>query len=244
MRQSLLIFAGLVLLGIVLFFLPASLLRASTPDAELKNAFRRPENNGWTFVHLEGTPHPIGFQNGYLLAPEIEDILKVTILEETHDTKKDWQFFRDAAQNMMWPHIEQEYREELQGISDGLNAHGVKIDFWDVVALNAAEEWDYYVRQFDKENGIKTTAALGVAEHCSAFVATGSYTKDGKIVIAHNNWTGYLDGARWTIIYDIVPANGKRMLMDGLPGVIPSADDFVMNSAGMVITETTIENFS
>jgi hypothetical protein len=34
------------------------------------------------------------------------------------------------------------------------------------------------------------------------------------------------------------------MLMDGLPGVIHSADDFVMNSAGMVITETTIGNFS
>ena len=32
------------------------------------------------------------------------------------------------------------------------------------------------------------------AEHCSAFVATGSYTKDGRVVIAHNNWTSYLDG--------------------------------------------------
>jgi len=55
------------------------------------------------------------------------------------------------------------------------------------------------------------------SEHCSAFVATGSYTKDGKVVIAHNNWTGYLDGERWTIVYDIVPAKGYRMLMDGLP---------------------------
>src|ERR1700679_4285431 len=131
MRQSSVIFAGLVLLGIILSFLPASLLRASTPDAELKGAFRRPENNGWTFVHLQGTPHQIGFQNGYLLAPEIEDTLKVVILEETHGTKKDWSFFRDAAQNMMWPHIEPEYREELQGISDGANAQGVKIDLWD-----------------------------------------------------------------------------------------------------------------
>lgn len=31
--------------------------------------------------------------------------------------------------------------------------------------------------------------------------------------------------------------------MDGLPGVIHSADDFVMNSAGIVITETTIGHF-
>ena len=37
-------------------------------DPRLKNSFRRPEKNGWTFVHLEGTPAEIGFQNGYLLA--------------------------------------------------------------------------------------------------------------------------------------------------------------------------------
>ena len=42
--------------------------------------------------------------------------------------------------------------------------------------------------------------------NCSAFIATGSYTKDGKIVIAHNNWSRYAEGARWTIIFDIQPA--------------------------------------
>jgi hypothetical protein len=32
--------------------------------------------------------------------------------------------------------------------------------------------------------------------------------------------------------------------MDGLPGVIHSADDFVMNSSGIIITETTIGSFA
>jgi hypothetical protein len=245
MRRRFAVLAGIISAAIALSFSSASAPRANTQDSELKGAFRRPEKNGWTFVHLQGTPHEIGFQNGYLLTPEIEDTLKVTILEQTHESKKDWQFFRDAAQNMMWPHIEQEYREELQGIADGINAHGttMKIDLWDVVALNAAEEWSYYVKEYDRMHGIKT-ASLATPEHCSAFVATGSYTKDGKVVIAHNNWTNYLDGERWTIIFDIVPAKGKRMLMDGLPGVIHSADDFVENSAGIIITETTIGHFS
>jgi hypothetical protein len=247
MRRWFVIVTGLFLMGIALSISSASSAHAGTPETELKGAFRRSENNGWTFVHLQGTPHEIGFQNGYLLAPEIEDTLKVTILEQIHNSKKDWQFFRDAAQNMMWPHIEPEYREELQGIADGVNAHGVKpgmkIDLWDVVALNAAEEWEYYVKEYDRAHGIKSTASLGVPEHCSAFVATGSYTKDGKVVIAHNNWTNYLDGERWTIIFDIVPAKGSRMIMDGLPGVIHSADDFVVNSAGIIITETTIGHF-
>jgi hypothetical protein len=244
MRRWLVVLTGLVLCGIALSLSFGSSPRVGKPETELKGAFRRAENNGWTFVHLQGTPHQIGFQNGYLLAPEIDDALKVTVLEQIHDSKKDWQFFRDAAQNMMWPHIEQEYREELQGIADGASARGVKIDLWDVVALNAAEEWSYYVKEYDKAHGIKTAAALGVPEHCSAFVATGSYTKDGKVVMAHNNWTNYLDGERWTIIFDIVPVKGKRMLMDGLPGVIHSADDFVTNSAEIVITETTIGHFS
>ena len=110
--------------------------------------------------------------------------------------------------------------------------------------MNAALEWSYYVKEYDKAHGIQVRASVATPEHCSAFVATGSYTKDGKVVIAHNNWTNYLDGERWTIVFDIVPTKGKRMLMDGLPGVIHSADDFVMNSAGIVITETTIGHFS
>lgn len=214
----------------------------AAPTKELTGAYRLPPKNGWTYVHLQGTPHEIGFQNGYLLAPEIQDLLHVVMLEQKHDSGKDWAFFRDAAQNMFWPHIEQQYREELQGIADGATAHGVKVDVWDVIGINALTEWSYYTKEYDKEHGIKT-AWLGVPERCSAFVATGSYTKDGKVVIAHNNWSTYIEGERWTIIYDIVPAKGYRLLMDGLPGVIHSGDDFVVNSAGMAITETTIGNF-
>jgi hypothetical protein len=233
-----------LLIAIVLPSLAQNSAQNSTSDSRLKRSFRQPEKNGWTFVHLEGQPAEIGFQHGYLLATEIEDMLKVTVLEESHDNKKDWQFFRDAARTMMWPRIEQEYREELQGIVDGANAKGTKLDLWDVVALNGAEEWEYYVKQYNKEHGIPVSASLVAPEHCSAFAATGSYTKDGKIVIAHNNWTSYLDGQRWTIIFDIVPAKGSRMLMDGLPGFIHSADDFVVNSDGIAITETTIGHFS
>jgi hypothetical protein len=120
----------------------------------------------------------------------------------------------------------------------------VKLDFWDVVALNAMCEWDYYVKEYDRQHGAPQYSSLEVPEHCSAFVATGSYTKDGKVIIAHNAWTSYLEGARWTIIFDIAPASGKRILMDGYPGLIHSADDFGINSAGIMITETTISHFS
>jgi hypothetical protein len=240
MRRIAYLLASLVLVAGSLPLYP----QQAKPEAHMKGAFRKPPQNGWVFVHLEGTPFDLGFQHGYLLATEIADAEKMEVLERTHDGKKDWNFFRNAAKDMMWPHIEAQYREELQGITEGVKAQGVNLDIWDVVALNAMPEWDYYVKEYDRQHHPKAVASLGVAEHCSAFVATGSYTKDGKVIIAHNNWSTYLEGARWTIIFDIAPANGKRFLMDGFPGLIHSADDFGINSAGIMLTETTISNFS
>ena len=45
------------------------------------------------------------------------------------------------------------------------------------------------------------------------------------------------------MIFDIQPEHGNRVLMDGLPGVIVSDDDFGINSAGIMSTETTITQF-
>ncbi len=206
-------------------------------SAELLNGSSRGAKNGWITVQLAGTPQAIGYQHGYLLAPEIADALKVTKLNMLHDSKKDWTFFRNVAQTVLWPNIEEEYRLELTGIAEGATAHGVKIDVWDVVVLNASIELGYYTAWLDKQ---KRSAA---PDKCSAFVATGSFTRDGKIVIGHNNWSGYLEGARWNIVFDIRPAKGYRIVMDGFPGFIHSGDDFGVNSAGIVITETTITQF-
>jgi hypothetical protein len=61
--------------------------------------------------------------------------------------------------------------------------------------------------------------------------------------MGHNNWTNYVWGSRWNIVFDLRPDAGARILMDGLPGVIVSDDDFAVTSAGMMITETTITQF-
>src|SRR5205085_3529416 len=68
--------------------------------------------------------------------------------------------------------------------------------------------------------------------------------RDQRIVMGHNTWTNYIIGERWNIIFDIKPGSGNRILMDGLPGVIASNDDFGINSAGIMITETTITGFT
>jgi len=237
----------MLLVGLIMAVSTTALAKQDTPaspNPRLKNAYRF-ERGGWVYVHLEGSPSDIGFQHGYLLAPEIVDGLKTIQLLFAHDTKRDWNFYRDTAQNVLWPHIEAEYREELQGIADGLKARGASLDLWDVVALNAKEELpDYYVPTLERQQKSTGGGSLKNPGHCSAFVATGSWTKDHKPVMAHNNWSPFPDGSRFTVIFDIVPAKGYRMLMDGFPGVIVSDDDFTINSAGLMITETTITGYS
>ena len=77
--------------------------REPETDARLKKASRAAERNGWIEVHLEGSPAEIGFQHGYLLAPEIQDNFKDISTELAHDEKKDWAFFRAAARDVFWP---------------------------------------------------------------------------------------------------------------------------------------------
>ena len=225
---------------------PAS--RVQTPAAAEQTASGRAEpsyrfdRNGWIFVHLEGTPAQVGFQHGYRLAAEIDDLLRVLKPFLLETSKRDWAFYRDVAQTVLWPGIDDEYRAELDGIVEGLAARGVTADRWDIVALNAFEEVpDYYVPWLDAQQG---RTPIGRAPgNCSAFVATGDWTKDRGIVIGHNAWTTYVTGARWTVVFDITPERGHRILMDGLPGVIASDDDFGVNGAGLMITETTITGF-
>jgi hypothetical protein len=211
-------------------------------DDRLKGSYRF-ERNGWIYVHLEGSPDRIGYQHGYLLAKETDDLLRVLKPFLQHETKHDWNFYRQASQEILWPKIDAEFQSEIDGIVRGLNDRAVKADRWDIVALNALEELPYYyVPWLDKKQGrLPTTHAPG---NCSAMVATGSYTKDHRIVMGHNAWTDYVKGPRWNIIFDIKPQHGYRILMDGLPGVITSDDDFGLNSAGIMITETTITGFA
>ena len=213
----------------------------SAPDARLPDSYRF-ERNGWIYVHLEGASERLGYQHGYLLSAEIEDLLRVLKPFLKATTKRDWAFYREAAERLLWPKIDAEYQRELDGIVAGLAAKKVDVDRWDIVALNALEELpDYYLPWLERQQGKPpTTKSPG---NCSAFVATGAFTTDGRIVIGHNAWTNYVTGSRWNIIFDLKPESGHRIIMDGLPGIIASDDDFGVNSAGMMITETTITGF-
>jgi Phospholipase B len=256
-KRNRLPFALLIVLGVslaatqLLVVAPRHIAKAASTrasaqvadDARLAKSYRF-ERGGWIYVHLEGTPFNVGYQHGYLLAPEIADAFAAVSLEMTHETGRSWDFFRRTAHDSLWHGIDPEYQQELRGIVAGLQAKRVKLDINDIVAMNAFMELpDYYVPWLNSITHAQNAPRLKAPESCSAFVATGSWTKDGQIVMAHNNWTSYVDGERWRIIFDIVPQHGNRILMDGFPGVITSDDDFGINSAGLMVTETTMSDF-
>ncbi|MCL4539946.1 MAG: phospholipase B family protein [Bacteroidetes bacterium] len=212
------------------------------PDPRLAHAFRV-DKAGWIFVHLQGSPEDIGYQDGYLLAPEINDAIQTLEFYLARTTHQSWRFYRDAAGKMFWPKLNKEYRTEIEGIAEGLRARGFKYDAIDITALNGWMELAYYYRPQLMRQLRARERNDSAPGNCSAFIATGSYTSDGKIVMAHNCWMDYIVGERWNIIEDIVPDKGNRILMDAFPGFIDSGDDFAENSAGILITETTIAQF-
>jgi hypothetical protein len=214
----------------------------SQQDPRLAKASRE-DRAGWIYVHLEGSPGEIGFQHGWLLANEIDDALSMMKYFLKNSTGKDWDFYRDAVKKMFWNKIDKEYQEELAGIVEGLKAKGKQYDVYDLVVLNGNIELAGYYVPYLADKAMPGSANNKAPGNCSGFIATGSYTSDGKIAIGHNNWVDYIVGERWNIIADIVPAKGNHLFMDMMPGFIHSGDDFVVTSGGILITETTITQF-
>ena len=123
-------------------------------DAERLVGSSRLERSGWIHVHLQGSPDRIGYQHGYLLADEIADFLRVIKPYLEKSSKRDWNFYRQTAEQMLWPRVDSEYQREIDGIVAGLQAKGVQADRWDLVALNANQELPYYyVPWLDKKEG-------------------------------------------------------------------------------------------
>ena len=229
---------------LVSFILFAGIFGCTTGSENRLSKASREDKNGWIYVHLEGSPSDIGYQHGFLLANDIDTSIRALDHLLTHETKRNWQFYRNAAKSFLWDKLDREYKDEINGIVEGLQAKNIKYDSLDLTAYNGLEELAYYyVPMLDNlaKPGSGNNKAPG---NCSAFIATGSYTKDGKIVMAHNNWATYIIGQHWNVIADIVPQNGHHMLMDCMPGFIHSGDDFVISESGILITETTITQFN
>ncbi len=198
----------------------------------------RQDRNGWVYLHIEGKPFARGFQHGYLLAKEIAESLRVDKHLNWWSTGKEWSFFVEHTLEMFTPKIDPEFREEMEGITAGARKAGADVSYGDILLLNASDEIMGYWYPWFEKNDAKPQKTGG----CSAFIATGKATSDGRIVMAHNTWANFAT-CHANVVIDLVPEKGFRVLMQAFPAGIHSGTDFFVCSSGLIGAETTIDYF-
>ncbi|MBP1678938.1 MAG: phospholipase [Bacteroidetes bacterium] len=201
----------------------------------------RAEQDGWVSLRIAGSPRELGFQHGYLLAPEIKASLEMVRKKWFHDSGMEWPWLVEQGDRILRPKVDAKILEEIEGLVEGLAAAGVKTTLAEMIAFNGFIDLDYWWSEAKDSIGARSPDSP--QEGCSSFIVTGSMTPDGGIVLGHNTMTSYLT-ADPNIALDITPQSGHRILMQGSPGWVHSGTDFFITDAGLVGSETTISGFS
>jgi hypothetical protein len=213
-----------------------------TPEQETWiSKANRHEKNGWLYLHIEGNPEERGFQYGYLLANEIKESIRVLSVKWEYQSALKWSWFIQKAGLILSPKVDPENLREINGMVKGMKAANISTSQDELVALNGYMElmdnWFQSVKDSLKINSPET-----VSQSCSSFIATGSMTSDGGIVLGHNTHDEYFT-APCNLILDIIPEKGHHILMQAFVGFIHSGSDFFVTDAGLVGSETTIVDF-
>ncbi len=213
----------------VLLLSPACSGKGTEPTApaashpELAKA-SRVDTNGWINVHLEGTPREIGFQHGWLLATRDRRSPEGPRATSSRDRRSATGRSSGPRRNACSGRSSsRSTRRRSTASSTGLKARlpRTKYDRVDITVLNGWIELAWYYVPYLDEMAKKGAGDNKAPGYCSAFIATGSWTEGGGIVIGHNNWVDYIIGSRWNVIADIVPAAGQPH-PDGLLAREPS----------------------
>ena len=265
MRRSLL-FSLLALSPLLSLFPSSPTPAAETPaappaarDVTRYGPAYRYTQDGWIVVHVEGEPYARGYQQGRLLSKEIAAYMRMLATERSVKAPADgWKAARQVANAMLLRKIDREYLEEMKGIAEGATDAGASyddrdIDLVDVVTINVWMELECLDSALAATpTGLegKTFPRPGLPraprprpqkkDHCSAFIATGPATADGKIVFGHITMAGLTSGPFVNVWLDVQSKAGRRFVMQGFPGAVWSSQDYYINDAGILLCETTI----
>jgi hypothetical protein len=252
-----------IAIAIALLVIAVPCLTATQPDARAvqrwKSAWRYPQA-GWIVVHIEGEAYERGLQHGHLLASEIAAYVKA--LAEFYGPqapKQAWEDTRRLANALFLRGFPEEQLQEMKGIAEGAAAEGAMfekrpIDLVDIVALNVSNEIDSLdgaldatptgLEDFRSGKPSHNPAVPGRRQHntrCSAFAAVGPATRDGKIVFGHVTMFDLYPANYYNVWLDLQPRAGFHFAMQTTPGGIQSGMDYAINEAGILLSETTLE---
>jgi len=190
---------------------------------------------GWKIIEVSGDAYQRGFMHGQLLFNEMQqllDIFRYELETENNISLEDYiQLCNDLARSEFDKCVE--WREELEGMVAGALSRGV------VVNVDFLFSWNLYL-SINLSNYRKNTKSHTPHERCSAFIATGEATKDGKIVMAHNTHSKFILVPLSNVVQYVKPAKGHAFVMQTGPGLLCSSTDWFLCESGIVGCETTI----
>lgn len=205
--------------------------------------------NGVRILTVQGTPYQMGYQHGYLLADRIYRMINETLLATIAYIAKQTGNDNDTAEHMFWegrkiaePFLPEEFREEMQGITDGVNAAGVAVSLEQIMLWNTNyDQWCIYCHpNYRTHNGIKknihhNTMFTPVGGGCSSFCAWDEHAGgDGKLIFGKNednfNMPAQLENR---IMIVASPQNGYGHIFMSYPGMIGLDGGF--NEAGLEV---------
>ena len=172
--------------------------------------------NGFKFISIKGSPRERGQAFGFFSAKDfkkVQEVMKFVCLESTGQT---WEYFIEATKTNLEDKIKKEFpefHEEMEGIAEGINESGITKTTYDEIStwnnsFTIIDSW------YGTQGGSGGKEGGGQPDRCSAFIACGDYTTDGKIVCAHNSFTNFIEGQFMNYVIDIQPEKGNRILLE------------------------------
>ena len=212
-------------------------------SSKIKNGISY-NKNGWKYVSVKGKPKERGFAYGFFCANDFKEIQKSLEFIMMESFGMPWEYFIKEINDDFKEMTQREFiefYEEMEGIADGCNAGGCKTNIDEIIAWNFYMSIPYWYSTKSQNSTAKEGG--GSKDHCSAFMAVGDWTTDGKIVCAHNSFVQFQDGQYLNVILDLNPEKGHRFIMQTSPCSIWSGSDFFVTAKGIIGTETTIGGF-
>jgi len=189
---------------------------------------------GWITVKVSGSYYDMGYQHGSILRKQIvkaKEVMKSLVKTNYKISLSDYvsKCVSLVKETDEWKNI----FDELRGICDGCSS---------AMTLNELIAWNMYLSM----NEILNKSSNKGSQRCSAFIATGSKTHDGKILMAHNTHCDYASGFISNIIMNIKPSfpNTFPFVMQTLPGLVCSSTDWFISESGIIGCETTISKIN
>lgn len=186
----------------------------------------REEKDSVLFLELNGAPCERGLQHGLLLASQIADVIGNRYACDVF-TPEALAWVQRAYDKMPT-----EWRDEIQGIVDGLSQMGYNIPFAKVIVHST--QMPVYGTQFPWflcpwEEPANPTGSF-------SYAVWGKYTLGGKTIALNSPDWGNVPRslARNRVIVSVRPSSGNRLVFSGVAGVIgmPGFNETGLSIAG------------